>query len=143
MAYIIFWFLLLKSEVFFTNFATFAINCGYLSFSSDFQRTTYVYIGKCSTYDDGNAVHLMIACNSPPTRHRSSVFSFFIMYFCYTAPKGTIMEIRSAWPFDAIPATVIRGIYLHLFNTKCCIVSILFYKTCKYLLWKMIHTYCI
>ena len=26
--------------------------------------------------------------------------------------KGAIMEIRSAWPFNAIPATVIMGVFL-------------------------------
>ena len=26
--------------------------------------------------------------------------------------QNTIMEIRSAWPFNAIPATVIRGVFI-------------------------------
>ena len=57
-----------------------------------------------------------------------------IFFFAITS-KGTMMEIRSTRSFNAIPATLIRGVFNLYLN--------LLYKIyCKYFIFSFIHLFC-
>ena len=56
--------------------------------------------------------------------HAVLYFLFSYVFPLYSTSKGTIMEISWAWSFNDIPATVIRGVYLYVFNIKYCIEPI-------------------
>ena len=47
-----------------------------------------------------------------PKAHSNIMFIYIYMYFSFAiTSKGTIMEIRSTQSFNAIPATLIRGVF--------------------------------
>ena len=52
------------------------------------------------------------------------------------------MEIRSAWPFNAIPATVIRGVFLfiYVFNLNIILYGILLYLFLIFIMITFIYT---